>query len=185
MLYFNCVVAVCVLCLFLVVTWVGLWSVTVVFSGQTHSLKVFFDIIDRLFTGLHGCIKQIKRWKMCMRSILTVNSIALRLLCFSCSRGKSVTRRRITMTYMCTSYSLNFSPSYHEGSYVFIYTPGRRRSKTLLTIDERGSKISKTLLSIAICRQSCDKWQLKSLFLTIFDLRSSMVLTFSIAAYPV
>ena len=29
-----------------------------------------------------------------------------------------------------------------------------------------------------------DKWQSKTLFLTIFDLRSSIVLTFSIAAYP-
>ena len=45
-------------------------------------------------------------------------------------------------------------------------------------------KSLETVLSIAICRQSGDKWQSKSLFLTIFDLRSSMVLTFSIAAYP-
>ena len=30
-----------------------------------------------------------------------------------------------------------------------------------------------------------DKWQSKTLFPTIFDLRSSIVLTFSIAAYPV
>ena len=33
--------------------------------------------------------------------------------------------------------------------------------------------------------KSGDKWQSKTLFPTIFDLRSSIVLTFSIAAYPV
>ena len=38
---------------------------------------------------------------------------------------------------------------------------------------------------IAICRQLGDKWQSKSLFQTIFHLCSSIVLTLSIAAYPV
>ena len=33
--------------------------------------------------------------------------------------------------------------------------------------------------------KSGNKWQSKTLFQTIFDLRSSIVLTFSIAAYPV
>ena len=33
--------------------------------------------------------------------------------------------------------------------------------------------------------KSGDKWQSKTLFRTIFDLRLSIVLTFSIAAYPV
>ena len=33
--------------------------------------------------------------------------------------------------------------------------------------------------------KSGDKWQSKTLFPTIFDLRSLIVLTFSIAAYPV
>ena len=33
--------------------------------------------------------------------------------------------------------------------------------------------------------KSGDKWQSKTLFPTIFDLRSSIELTFSIAAYPV
>ena len=45
-------------------------------------------------------------------------------------------------------------------------------------------KSIETLFSIAIYRQSGDKWQSKTLFLTFFDLRSSIVLTFSIAAYP-
>ena len=33
--------------------------------------------------------------------------------------------------------------------------------------------------------KSDDKWQSKTLFRTIFDLRSLIVLTFSIAGYPV
>ena len=39
-----------------------------------------------------------------------------------------------------------------------------------------------TVFSIAICRQSRDKWHSKTLVLSIFDLRSSIVLTFSIVA---
>ena len=46
-------------------------------------------------------------------------------------------------------------------------------------------KSIKTVFSIAICRQYGEKWQSKTLFLTIFDLRSSIVLAISIAAYPV
>ena len=65
------------------------------------------------------------------------------------------------------------------------YTPGRRQLKTLSTIDECGSKLIETVFLIAICRQCGDKWQLKTLFLTIFDLRSSIVLAISTAAYPV
>ena len=55
----------------------------------------------------------------------------------------------------------------------------------LLTIDGREYKSLETAFSFAICRQSGDKWQSKTLFLTIFDLRLSIILTFSIAAYPV
>ena len=39
-----------------------------------------------------------------------------------------------------------------------------RQSKTLLTIDECGSKPLKTVFSIAISRQMGDKWQSKALF---------------------
>ena len=63
-------------------------------------------------------------------------------------------------------------------------TPDRRQSKTLLTIYKDQISLE-TVFLIAICRQSGDKWQSKTLFLTIFDLRLSIVLTFSIAAYPV
>ena len=41
------------------------------------------------------------------------------------------------------------------------------------------------MFSNVICRQLGDKWQSKTLFLNIFDLRSSILLTFSIAIYPV
>ena len=45
-------------------------------------------------------------------------------------------------------------------------------------------KSLETVFSIAICRPSGDKWQSKTLFILIFDLRSSLLL-FSIATYPV
>ena len=54
-----------------------------------------------------------------------------------------------------------------------------------LTIDDADQKSLETVFLIAICRHSGDKWQSKTLFLTVFDLRSSIVLTVSIAAYPV
>ena len=40
------------------------------------------------------------------------------------------------------------------------------------------------MFSIAICRPSGDKWQSKTLFVTIFDPRSSIELTFSIVTFP-
>ena len=46
-------------------------------------------------------------------------------------------------------------------------------------------KSLETVFSIAICRQSGNKWQTKTLFIKIFYLHSSKVLMFSIAAYPV
>ena len=46
-------------------------------------------------------------------------------------------------------------------------------------------KSLETEFLIAICRQLGDKWESKTLFLTIFDLRLSIVFMFSIAAYPV
>ena len=49
----------------------------------------------------------------------------------------------------------------------------------------RFQKSLETVFLIAICRPSGDKWQAKTLFLMIFYLRLSIVLTFSIAAYPV
>ena len=63
--------------------------------------------------------------------------------------------------------------------------PDMRRSKTLLKSTNVDQKSLETVFSIAIYRQTGDKWQSKTLFLTIFDLRSSVVLTFLIATYPV
>ena len=45
-------------------------------------------------------------------------------------------------------------------------------------------KLLETVFSNTICHQSGDKWQQKILFQMINDLHSSIVLTFSIAAYP-
>ena len=59
----------------------------------------------------------------------------------------------------------------------------RWQSKLLKLSVNVDQKSLETIFSIAICRQRGDKWQLKTLFLTIFDLRL-IVLAFSIAAYP-
>ena len=52
----------------------------------------------------------------------------------------------------------------------------RKRYSQSTNVDQKSIV---TVISIAICRQSVDKWQSKTLFLMIFDLRSSIVLTFS------
>ena len=72
-----------------------------------------------------------------------------------------------------------------QGPLIPKIAPGRRQSKTLSTIGEHGSKIDRN--SVFDCHLSpvSDKWQSKTLFLLIFDLSSSIVLAFSIAAYPV
>ena len=58
----------------------------------------------------------------------------------------------------------------------------RKRYQQSRNVDQ---KFIETVFFIAICRQCDDKWQSKTLFLAIFDLRSSIVFAFSIAAYPV
>ena len=58
----------------------------------------------------------------------------------------------------------------------------QKHYKQLTNADQKSIE---AVFSIAICRQCGDKWQSKTLFLTIFDLRSSIVFTFSIAAYLV
>ena len=60
-------------------------------------------------------------------------------------------------------------------------TPGRWQSKTPLTIGKHGSKVARN--SVFDCYLS--PVRSKTLFLTILDLRLSIVLTFSIAVYPV
>ena len=58
----------------------------------------------------------------------------------------------------------------------------RKRYQQSTNADQKSIE---TVFSIPICRQCDDKCQSKTLFLLIFDLRSSIVLAFSIAAYPV
>ena len=60
-----------------------------------------------------------------------------------------------------------------------------RQSKTLLTVDEQGSEIATT--SVFACQWAC-QWATKAsktLFLTIFGIHSSKILTLSIADYDV
>ena len=57
--------------------------------------------------------------------------------------------------------------------------------KNSLQSTNRDQKLLETVFSMAICHQLGDKWQSKTMFLRIFDLSSSIVLTFSIVAYLV
>ena len=57
----------------------------------------------------------------------------------------------------------------------------RKRSYQWTNADQ---KLLQPVFSNAICHQPGDYWISKTLFLTFFYLRSSIVLTFSIAAYP-
>ena len=70
-------------------------------------------------------------------------------------------------------------------SYQCFNTPDRRQSKTLLAIDERGSKIDRN--SVFDCQLSPVGRQMaiENSVSDDFYLRFSIVLTFSIAAYPV
>ena len=68
---------------------------------------------------------------------------------------------------------------------LYFITPGRRQSKTLSTIDERGSKIDRN--SVFDCHLS-PVWRQMVIENTVsidFYLRSKIVLAFSIVAYPV
>ena len=59
---------------------------------------------------------------------------------------------------------------------LFTYTtPDRQQSKTLILSTNVDKKTLETEFSIAICRPTGDKWQLKTLFLAIFDSRSSII----------
>ena len=63
---------------------------------------------------------------------------------------------------------------------IFVTTPDRRLTKTLLQSTNVDQKSLETEVSIAICRKTSDKWQSKTLPLTILDLRSSKVLTLTV-----
>ena len=57
---------------------------------------------------------------------------------------------------------------------VLILTSGRRQSKTLILSMNIDKNLKEQFL-IAICRPTGDKWQSKTLFLAIYDLRLSIV----------
>ena len=63
-------------------------------------------------------------------------------------------------------------------------TPGRRQSETLSTIDERGSKRIEQCFRLPFVTSGATNDNRKHCFYD-FYLRSSIVLAFSIAAYPV
>ena len=69
--------------------------------------------------------------------------------------------------------------NYHKIRY-FI-TSDSRQSRRLWTIDERGSQIARIYHLSPVRQANCNR---KSLFLTVFELRSSIASTFSIATYP-
>ena len=72
------------------------------------------------------------------------------------------------------SITIKYAPlSYRTGG-------NRKRSEQSMNADH---KLLETMFSIAKGRQSGNKRQTKSLFLTILDLRSSIVLMFSSAAF--
>ena len=72
------------------------------------------------------------------------------------------------------STTINYAPlSYRTGG-------NRNRSEQSMNVVHKSLE---TVFSIAICRQSGDKRQSKTLFLTTLDPRLSIVLTFSIATY--
>ena len=56
-----------------------------------------------------------------------------------------------------------------------LLTPGRRQWEMLVLSRNVDQKSLKTVFLIAICRHTGDKWQSKTLFLSIFDQRSSIV----------
>ena len=58
---------------------------------------------------------------------------------------------------------------------ILFFTPDRRQSETLVLSTNVDQKSLETEFLIAICRPTGDKWQSKTLFLSIFDPRSSIV----------
>ena len=57
----------------------------------------------------------------------------------------------------------------------YFITPGRRQWKTPILSRNVDKKSIETVFLIAICRPTGDKWQSKTLFISIFDPRSSIV----------
>ena len=73
--------------------------------------------------------------------------------------------------YHCMQHTLK---SLMKISWIRINKPGRRQWKTLILSTNVDQKSLETGFSIAVCRPTGDKWQLKTLFLVIFDPCSSI-----------
>ena len=64
----------------------------------------------------------------------------------------------------------------NEGFFFYtLITPDRRQSKTLILSTNVDQKSLETEFSVTICRPTGDKWQSITLFVAIFDPRSSIV----------
>ena len=72
-------------------------------------------------------------------------------------------------------YFMQFHTFKGEHSWPKVFTPGRRQTKTPKLSRNVDQKWLETEFLIAICRQCGNKWQSKTLFLLIFDPRSSIV----------
>ena len=79
-LCYNCRVAVCVLCLFLAVTCVGLWTLIVAFMGHTCFLRILLCVLDVVWLLLFGVSFQgaVCLYEICDRGI----SWSFSLICF-------------------------------------------------------------------------------------------------------
>ena len=73
-----------------------------------------------------------------------------------------------------SSVLFNKFPFYIFESNAESITPDRRQSKTLILSTSVDKKSLETEFSTAICRPNGDKWQSKTLFLSIFDSRQSI-----------
>ena len=88
----------------------------------------------------------------------------------------------------CSLYMLTARSGHIVVITFFKFAASHRGGGNRKRYQNRRTRIKKsieTVFSIAICRHCCDKRQSITLFLTIFDLRSSINLAFSIATYPV
>ena len=87
---------------------------------------------------------------------------------------KYIVSNTLWRNHQTISITIKYAPlSYRTGG-------NRKRSEQSMNAVHKSLE---TVFSIAICRHLGDKQQSKTLFLMILDLRSSIVLTFSIATY--
>ena len=78
-----------------------------------------------------------------------------------------------TVYYLISEITFLFGK--HQVLLIDKTTPGRRQSKTPILSRNVDQTLLETEFLIAICHHTGDKWQSKTLFLSIFDARSSIV----------